>query len=86
MKNLSLLIAFAGGAVAGAIIGVMLAPEKGSDLRKKMCDEAHNRGHEAKLKLKHFLDSHGIKLECCQLDDLVDELIENDSPAREDQY
>ncbi|MEG0947834.1 MAG: YtxH domain-containing protein [Bacteroidales bacterium] len=81
MKNLDLLIAFAGGAVAGAVIGLMLAPDKGANTRHKVYEFAHDQGHLAKMKLKDFLESHGIKLECCQLDNLVDELIDKDTPA-----
>ncbi|MEG1615887.1 MAG: YtxH domain-containing protein [Bacteroidales bacterium] len=81
MKNLSLLIAFAGGAIAGAVIGVMIAPDKGENIRKKVFDMAHDKGHEAKMKLKEFLEEHGVHLECCQLDSLVEELIDKDTPA-----
>ncbi|MEG1586391.1 MAG: YtxH domain-containing protein [Bacteroidales bacterium] len=82
MKNVGLLIAFAGGAVAGAVIGLMLAPDKGENTRNKVYEFAHDTGHQAKMKLKDFLESHGIKLECCQLDNLVDELIEKDTPSQ----
>jgi len=34
------LLAIIGAAAAGAIIGMLLAPEKGSDLRKKLSDTA----------------------------------------------
>lgn len=82
MKNVGLLIAFAGGAVAGAVIGLMLAPDKGKNTRHKIYEFAHDTGYEAKMKLKDFLEAHGIKLECCQLENLVDELIEKDAPAK----
>jgi gas vesicle protein len=35
-----LLLAVLGAAAAGAIIGMLVAPEKGSDLRKKISDTA----------------------------------------------
>ena len=34
------LLAIIGAAAAGAIIGMLMAPEKGSDLRKKLSDTA----------------------------------------------
>jgi gas vesicle protein len=34
------LLAIIGAAAAGAIVGMLLAPEKGSDLRKKLTDTA----------------------------------------------
>ena len=37
-KSTKLLIAFAAGAVAGLAAGILLAPEKGSDTRKKIVD------------------------------------------------
>lgn len=86
MKNENLLIAFVGGAIAGAIFGMFFAPEKGSVLRKKVCDMAHDKGHEAKLKLKHYLEAHGINLDWDQIEDLVDELIEKDSLIAKDDY
>lgn len=37
-KSTSVLIAFAAGAVAGLVAGILLAPDKGSETRKKMTD------------------------------------------------
>lgn len=81
MKNLDLLIAFAGGAVAGAVIGLMLAPDKGENTRRKICELAQDKSQAAKARMKEYLKAHGIKLECDQLDDLVDEIIEDTSLA-----
>lgn len=36
------LLAIIGAAAAGAIIGMLVAPEKGSDLRKKLTDTAED--------------------------------------------
>ena len=38
MKTLGYISAFLGGAIAGAAIGLLLAPEKGSDTRTKISD------------------------------------------------
>lgn len=86
MKNSCLLFALAGGMVAGAVIGLMLAPDKGANTRQKLSDFAHDKSKDAKMKLKDFLDAHGIKLECCHLDNLVDELIEKDEPSAREDY
>ena len=37
-KSAKLIIAFAAGAAAGVLAGVLLAPAKGSDTRKKIAD------------------------------------------------
>ena len=40
MKTLGYFTAFLGGALAGAALGLLMAPEKGTDTRKEMCDLA----------------------------------------------
>lgn len=81
MKHTGMLVAFAGGAIAGAIFGVLISPDKGSNIRRKLGSAVHKEGHNFKVKLKHYLEQQGIKLDCCQLDSLVDDLIDNDSPV-----
>jgi len=39
-RNEKLLIALLGGAMVGAVLAVLFAPSKGSDLRVKIADEA----------------------------------------------
>ena len=52
MKNLSFLAAFLGGAVAGAAIGILFAPEKGDDTRAKIAEAVKKSG--AKLNREEF--------------------------------
>lgn len=65
MKNLGYLSTFLGGALAGAVVGLLLAPEKGSDTRGKITGA-----------VDEFLKKHNIKLSKKDVSDLVDELEE----------
>lgn len=61
MKNLDIILAVVGGAIAGASLGLLFAPKKGEDLREDIAD---------------YLESKGIKLKKSQLEDLVEEIAE----------
>ena len=59
MKALGYLGAFLGGAVAGAALGLLLAPEKGEETRTKITDAVDD-----------FCKRHNLK----EVDDLVDDI------------
>lgn len=59
MKGLNVLAAFFGGALVGATLGLLFAPEKGEDTREKIAE---------------ILRKKGIKLSGNDLDNLVDEI------------
>ena len=63
MRSLGYFGAFLGGALAGAVIGLLLAPEKGADTRVKITDAVDD-----------FMKKHNIKLSRKQVSDLVDDI------------
>ena len=63
MKALGYLGTFLGGAVAGAALGLLLAPEKGEETRTKITDAVDD-----------FCKKHNLKLSRKEVDDLVDDI------------
>ncbi len=63
MKALNILYAFLGGAIVGCGAALLLAPEKGSDVREKICK---------------ILRRKGIRISDSEVDALVAELAGNE--------
>ena len=63
MKSLGYIGAFLGGAIAGAALGILMAPEKGQDTRIKITDT-----------IEDFLKKLNIKLSRKEVTDLVDDI------------
>ena len=63
MKSLGYLSAFLGGAIAGAALGILMAPEKGSETRVKITDT-----------IEDFLKKHNLNLSRKEVGDLVDDI------------
>lgn len=59
MKQLNILYAFLGGAIVGCAAALLFAPEKGSELRERICK---------------ILKKKGIKISDDEVDALVAEL------------
>lgn len=65
MKALGYIGAFLGGAIAGTALGILLAPEKGSETRTKIGDAVDD-----------FCKKHNIRVSRKEVEDLVDDIKE----------
>ncbi|HRZ97854.1 MAG TPA: YtxH domain-containing protein [Paludibacter sp.] len=67
--------ALAVGALVGAALGVLFAPEKGSTLRGKFVDGAKDMAHDLKRKMKD--EAASLRRKAKDLEDLAEEKLED---------
>ena len=65
MKTIGNISTFLGGAIAGAALGILMAPEKGQDTREKITDA-----------IDDFCKKHNINLSKKEIGDLADDIKE----------
>lgn len=63
MNSGKLILGVLGGVAAGALLGVLFAPEKGSKTRKKIMNKANDGADALKDKLDSLLESVNQKYE-----------------------
>lgn len=73
MKGLSIFVAMLGGMAVGAAAGLLLAPQKGDELRSTI-----------KTKVVEALKARGIKLNKKEMDSLVDDITDELKAAAEE--
>jgi gas vesicle protein len=71
----ALLLGAAIGGTIGAALGILFAPEKGSDMRKKLSITSDDLTGKLKDKFKTFLDE--VKKEAATVKGVVGEFVEN---------
>ena len=59
MANTKTLLGFLAGAAVGALAGILLAPDKGSETRKKISKKTSDLGESVKSSFNDFID--GVK-------------------------
>lgn len=59
MKPINVMLAVIGGAIAGATVGLLMAPEKGETTREQVLN---------------YLKSKGVKLKKTKIEELADEI------------
>ena len=79
MKGLSILVSFLGGAAVGAAVGLLLAPEKGADTRRRLLDQ----GTKIADRVNETLKRNGIKLSREDMEGMVDDIAEELKPVNE---
>ena len=56
MSTQKTLLGFIAGAAVGALAGILLAPEKGSDIRRKITDKSGELADSVKVSFGDFID------------------------------
>ena len=86
MNSGKVLLGILAGIAAGALLGVLFAPEKGSDTRKKLSKKAEDYADGLKENFSEFLDSISGKFENAkeEVSDFAEQRKPNHQGAKKD--
>ncbi len=82
MSSSKLLAGILLGATVGAVLGILFAPEKGSETRKKIADSTSDLGDNLKTKFSEMTDSLKEKFESIKGD--ANEMLQKGKSYSED--
>jgi gas vesicle protein len=84
MKTSKVLVGLAAAAVAGAAIGMLLAPEKGSDLQKRIKEEANRWIDEVKKLMEQGIAaSRDLRAKVENAEEAVEDIQSNLKPIED---
>ena len=71
MKNLNVLLALGGGIAIAVAAGILLAPDKGSETRRRLMRLVKDEKKMLKEQLHDFLQSRGIDIEMDEVAEIL---------------
>jgi gas vesicle protein len=72
MSSSKILLGFLVGAAAGAVLGILFAPDKGTETRRKISEKSHDMANSLKDNFNDFVD--GVRDKFSSVKDEAEEL------------